>query len=66
MASFAGPPYFLLLMGLFFSLTSAIAFFAMLRQGMQSWIQRYATRTIPPLEARQMLVPTGEFAWEFG
>jgi hypothetical protein len=51
------PPYFLLLAGLLASVTSGIAFEAILKQSVQDWAKNRSTRTLANLQGWQLLIP---------
>lgn len=51
------PPYFLLIAGLLISLTSGIAFDAVLKQSVQEWSKNRSTRTLANLQGMQLFLP---------
>ena len=57
MYSFPEPPYFLLLAGLFTSITSGLAFEATLKQKVQEWSKNRSTRSLAQMKGSHLLVP---------
>ncbi|MBW4648382.1 MAG: hypothetical protein KME06_06735 [Kastovskya adunca ATA6-11-RM4] len=57
MFTFPEPPYFLLVVGLFFGLASGVAFEATLKQQVQEWVKSRSTRTLAQMQGVQLLVP---------
>ena len=57
MLTFPDPPYFLLVAGLFISITSGLAFEATLKQAVQDWSKNRSTRTLAALQGMQLFVP---------
>jgi uncharacterized protein (DUF2062 family) len=57
MYSFPEPPYFLLVAGLFASITSGLAFDAILKQSVQSWAKNRSTRILASLKGVQLMLP---------
>lgn len=57
MYSIPEPPYVLLVAGLFFSLTSGIAFEAVLKQSVQDWSKNRSTRTLANLQGMPLFLP---------
>jgi hypothetical protein len=55
--TFPEPPYFLLVVGLFFGLASGVAFEATLKQQVQEWVKSRSTRTLAQMQGVQLLVP---------
>jgi hypothetical protein len=51
------PPYFLLIAGLFASLTSGAAFDAVLKQAVREWSKTRSTRTLVNLQGMQLFIP---------
>jgi hypothetical protein len=51
------PPYFLLIAGLFASLTSGAAFDAVLKQAVREWSKTRSTRTLVNLQGMQLFLP---------
>jgi len=51
------PPYFLLAVGLFISLTSGTAFQAILKQSVQEWSRNRSTRTLATFQGMQLFLP---------
>lgn len=51
------PPYVLLILGLFISLTSGIAFESVLKQSVQDWSRNRSTRTLATLQGIQLFLP---------
>lgn len=57
MYSFPEPPYVLLILGLFISLTSGIAFESVLKKSVQDWSKNRSTRTLATLQGIQLFLP---------
>ncbi len=57
MYSIPDPPYVLLVAGLFFSLTSGVAFESVLKQSVRDWSQNRSTRTLANLQGLQLFLP---------
>ncbi|MDX2240562.1 MAG: hypothetical protein NW224_07765 [Leptolyngbyaceae cyanobacterium bins.302] len=57
MYNFPEPPYFLLFAGLFASITSGLAFEAVLKQSVQSWSKNRSTRILANLQGLQLILP---------
>lgn len=57
MYSFPEPPYFLLFAGLFASITSGLAFEAVLKQSVQLWSKNRSTRIWANLQGAQLILP---------
>ena len=57
MYSLPEPPYFLLFAGLFVSITSGLAFEAVLKQSVQSWAKNRSTRILANLRGVQLGLP---------
>lgn len=57
MYSFPEPPYFLLFVGLFASITSGLAFESVLKQSVQMWAKNRSTRILANLQGVQLLLP---------
>ena len=51
------PPYFLLIAGLFISLTSGLAFEAKLKQSVQEWAVHRSTRTLATIRGFSIALP---------
>lgn len=51
------PPFFLLAAGLLISITSGLAFEAILKQAVQAWSQHRSTRTLANLQGLQLFLP---------
>jgi uncharacterized protein (DUF2062 family) len=51
------PPYFLLVAGFLISITSGVAFEAVLKQSVQEWQKNRSTRSLANLQGAQLLVP---------
>lgn len=57
MYSIPEPPYVLLIVGLFISLTSGIAFESVLKKSVQDWSKNRSTRTLATLQGIQLFLP---------
>ena len=57
MYSIPEPPYFLLFVGLFASITSGLAFESTLKQQVQEWAKNRSTRTIAQMQGVQLFFP---------
>lgn len=57
MYNYPEPPYFLLIFGLFVSMTSGAAFEATLKQKVQEWSKNRSTRTLAQMKGFQLLLP---------
>lgn len=57
MYSLPEPPYVLLILGLFISLTSGIAFESVLKKSVQDWSKNRSTRTLATLQGIQLFLP---------
>lgn len=51
------PPYFLLIAGLFISITSGLAFESTLKQAVQEWAANRSTRTLANLQGSALRLP---------
>lgn len=54
---FYNPPYFVLLAGLFISLTSGLAFEATLKQSVTAWSKSRSTRILATMKGPQLWLP---------
>jgi hypothetical protein len=57
MYSIPEPPYVLLVVGLFISLTSGVAFESVLKKSVQDWSKNRSTRTLATLQGMQLFLP---------
>jgi hypothetical protein len=57
MYSLPEPPYVLLILGLFISLTSGAAFESVLKKSVQDWSKNRSTRTLATLQGMQLFLP---------
>jgi hypothetical protein len=55
--NYLDPPYFLLVSGLFVSLSSGLAFNTTLKQAINEWAKTRSTRILSNLQGLQLLIP---------